>query len=201
MRVGKKRAATLSGAVYAAASAVAGTLTAVGAALALAQPAPLTELPPRSSRARRVSEPRTRSLAGAARGLARGERWRRREQIVVRARSWQTPDPAETMGLEWAVGSADDVPAAGPTLWGIESARACAIVAFFPTRALAEAALHEVRTEHPRLADHSRRVVRVDLGLPAGDCFRPDRAGAMNALPPRIIAASPGPTPFFLIEG
>ena len=61
--------------------------------------------------------------------------------------------------------------------------------------------VREVRAEHPGLADDSRQVVRVDLGLSASDRFRPERARAMVTLPPRVIAASPGPTPFFLIEG
>jgi hypothetical protein len=201
MRVGKKRAAILAGAAYAAATAVAGTLTAVGAALALARPAPLTKLPPLAGRARRDSAPRGRSLAGAARALARGETWLRREQIVARARSWHLPDPAETMGVGWTLAGVDEAPATGPVLWGIASARTDAIVAFFPTRARAEAALREVRAEHPGLADDSRRVVRVDLGLSTGDCYRPECAGAMHALPPRIIATSPGPRPFFLLQG
>jgi hypothetical protein len=203
MRVGKKRTAILSGAAHvaAAATALAGTMTALGGALALGRPAPLTQLPPLLGRARRAGAPRGRSLADAARALARGETWRRREQIVVRARSWHAPDPAETVGLAWSVSGADEAPAGGPVLWGIASARAGAIVAFFPTRARAEAALREVRAEHPGLADGSRRVVRVDLGLSPGDSFRPERAAVMGALPPRVLAISPGPTPFFLLQG
>jgi hypothetical protein len=178
-----KRSAILSGAAQAAAAALTGRLSR------------------QTERARRRSAPRERSLASAARGLARAERWRRREQIIVRARSWNAPDPAEPVGLEWTVAPDDDTPAAGPVLWGIASARADAVVAFFPTRERAEAALREVRAEHHLMADDSRRVVRVDLGPSACDTFRPDRARAMRTPPPRIIAASPGPTPFFLIEG
>ena len=201
MRVGMKRAAILSGAAQAAVAALAGTLTAVGAALAVTQPSSLRNLPSQTGRARRRGAPRERSLASAARGLARAERWRRREQVIVRARSWNTPDPCEPVGLEWTVTPAGDTPPGGPVLWGIASARADAIVAFFPTRERAEAALREVRAEHHRMADDSRRVVRVDLGPSACDTFRPDRAAAMRTPPPRVIAASAGPTPFFLIEG
>jgi hypothetical protein len=203
MRVGMKRAAILSGAAYvaAAAGALAGSLTAAGAALALAQLPPLTQLPRLGGRHRDAARTGRRGLAGAARTLARGERWRRREQILVRARSWQAPDPAEEAGVAWTVAPADARSDEGTGLWGVASSRSGAVVAFFPTRERAEAALHEVRAGHPRFADDSRRVVHIDLGLAAGDVFRPDRAAAMTALPPRILAASTGPNPFYLMQG
>jgi hypothetical protein len=204
MRAGLKRAMILSGAAHAAAKAVAlaGTLAAAGAVLASPQPAPLAQLPPSGGgRRRALSLQRRSGLATAARALARGETWRRSEQIVARARPWQALEPAEPTGVPWTVSNSAEPMTTGPVLWGIESTRAGAVVAFFPTREQAEMALREVRTEHPGLAGGSRRVVRVDLGLAPTDTFRPDRAAAMDSLPPLVVATSPGPNPFYLMQG